>query len=78
MIFGIYAGFLMVMVGLLISAVIVTLIMMFFGRSIIDSLRRLVEAFKKLFTKSTKTKVKEVHTIYEEDGVKKERIEVME
>ena len=44
-------------------------------KSIINSLARLFDSFKRLFTRSTK--VSEVHTFYEENGIKKEKVEVM-
>lgn len=75
MMFGIFMGFLAVMVGLLLAAVIVAIIMLCCGKSIINSLSRLFDSIKRLFTKNTR--VKEVHTFYEEGGIKKEKVEVM-
>lgn len=75
MMFGIFMGFLAVMVGLLLAAVIVALIMLCCGRSIVNSLTRFSDSLKRLFTKTTK--VKEIHTYYEEGGIKKEKVEVM-
>lgn len=75
MMFGIFMGFLAVMVGLLLAAVIVAIIMLCCGRSIVNSFTRLINAIKRLFTPSVK--VKEVHTYYEEGGIKKEKVEVM-
>lgn len=75
MMFGIFLGFLTVMVGLLLAAAITGIIMIVLGKSAFKSLTRFNDSLKRLFTKTPK--VHEVHTVYEENGIKKERIEVM-
>ena len=63
------------MVGLLLAAAIVGIVMILLGKSAVKSLTRFSDSLKRLFTKAPR--IQEVHTIYEEDGVKKERVEVM-
>jgi len=75
MIFGIFGGFLAVMVGLLLAGSIVIAFWIILGKSCMKVLTRFINALKGLFTKVPV--VKEIHTIYEEDGVKKEKVEVM-
>lgn len=75
MMFGIFGGFLAVMVGLLLAGSIVIMFWVFLGKSCVKVLTRFINALKGLFTKVPV--VKEIHTVYEEDGVRKEKIEVM-
>ena len=63
------------MVGLLLAGSIVIAFWVMLGKSVIKWATRFITALKGLFTKVPV--VKEIHTVYEEDGVRKEKIEVM-